>query len=281
MDPEDKVGGWFKKSRLIKMTNIKLRKLIKKIIPKPFLKYLGVGLAEIDSYAFKDTLGVSEDIKNKYGFNGDLLQIFVANQGGAVQKWHHYIPIYDRYFSKFRGRDVRFLEIGVSLGGSLQMWRKYFGHSAIIYGIDIDEDCRKFDGQAANVRIGSQADSHFLSSVIAEMGGVDIILDDGSHQMDHIRASLEFLYPQLSEGGVYMVEDLHTAFWRGFGGGINSKNNFFRFIDRLVNDMHAWYHKGARNLPLISMHCTGIHIHDSIVVLEKNKVFKPTHSKIG
>lgn len=263
------------------MINSDLKKYIKKIIPKKILKFMGIGLAEIDSYAFKEKLSVSEDIKDKYHFNGDLAEIFSANRGGAVQKWHHYIPIYDRYFSKFRGQDVRFLEIGVSLGGSLQIWRKYFGSDAIIYGIDIDEECRKFDGQAARVRIGSQTDPLFLNKVIEEMGGVDIILDDGSHQMAHIKASLMHLYPKLSLGGVYMVEDLHTSFWRGFGGGKNSKNNFFRFIDKLVNDMHVWYYQGKREMPSISMYCTGIHIHDSIVVLEKNTVYKPTHSKIS
>ena len=80
----------------------------------------------------------ASDIREKFGFDGDLLQIFTQNSGAVVNKWHHYIPIYERYFGRFRGQSVRFLEIGVSMGGSLQMWRKYLGDDAILFGIDID-----------------------------------------------------------------------------------------------------------------------------------------------
>ena len=48
------------------------------------------------------------------------------------------------------------------------MWRKYFGEDAIIYGIDIDPECAQLDGIAGQVRIGSQADTAFLESVVAE-----------------------------------------------------------------------------------------------------------------
>jgi len=257
------------------------KKIIKKIIPKYILNYFGAGLAEIESLSFDKNQSVKEDILKKYNFNGDLSDIFVQNKGGIAHKWHHYIPIYDRYFSRFRGKEVKFLEIGVSMGGSLQMWRKYLGKDAIIYGIDINLECKKYNGQSAEVRIGSQDDPGFLQSVIAEMGGVDVILDDGSHQMQHIKSSLEILFPLLNEGGIYMIEDLHTSYWRGFGGGLNSKNNFFRIIDLLIDDMHKWYHGLGINFPSISQSCSGIHIYDSITVIEKNKVFKPTHSKIG
>ena len=76
------------------------------------------------------------------------------------------------------------------------MWRKYFGESAIIFGIDIDPSCAKFNGIAGQVRIGSQIDKIFLDSVISEMGGVDIILDDGSHHMNNIAPTFKHLFPQ-------------------------------------------------------------------------------------
>ncbi|MEB3324897.1 MAG: hypothetical protein VKM17_06120 [Cyanobacteriota bacterium] len=90
--------------------------------------------------------GIKKDIYEKYGDCGGLLEIFASNTGPVVHKWHHYIPLYDRYFSSFRGRKIKFLEIGVSKGGSMQMWRKYFGEDAIIYGIDIDPACERFNG---------------------------------------------------------------------------------------------------------------------------------------
>jgi hypothetical protein len=257
-----------------------LKTHLKKLLPNFFLAHLGIHDG-IRKFSFNKNLDVKKDIQTKYGFNGDLLEIFTSNKDNVVHKWHHYIPIYDRYFSNFRMKKIRFLEIGVSKGGSLQMWRNYFGESATIYGVDIDPSCAQFNGIAGQVRIGSQCDPKFLESVIHEMGGVDIILDDGSHQMDHVLKTFKFLFPKLNDGGIYMVEDLHTAYWRNYGGGYQSKFNFFSFVSELINDMHHWYHFGGVKHPTISSFCPAIHIHDSIAVFEKEAVHEPTHSKIS
>ena len=239
----------------------------------------GIGRFGFHSHADCDVKG---DIQEKYGCNSNLLAFFASNRGVVVHKWHHYIPLYDRYFSPFRSGPVRFLEIGVSNGGSLQMWRKYFGDDAIIFGIDIDPRCERLNGLAGQVRIGSQVDNTFLESVVKEMGGLDIVLDDGSHHMKHVSATIECLFPHLSYGGIYLIEDLHTAYWEQFGGGHRSKNNFFYgFLMDLIDDMHHWYHTNNVKQAAISKDCSGIHVHDSIVVLEKNKVFPPVHSRVG
>jgi hypothetical protein len=112
------------------------------------------------------------------------------------------------------------------------------------------------------------------------MGGVDIVLDDGSHQMKHIPVTLNYLFQHLSQGGIYMIEDLHTAYWKRWGGGYRAKANFFGFVMDLVDDMHHWYHAKGIKHTAISKNCSGIHVHDSIVVLEKNKVYEPVNSKI-
>lgn len=230
---------------------------------------------------FINEADVKDDIRTKYGYNGDLLDIFADNKGNVVHKWHHYIPLYDRYFSPYRGKAIRFLEIGVSQGGSLQMWRSYFGEQAKIFGIDIDPACAQYDGQAGQVRIGSQIDVAFLESVITEMGGVDIILDDGSHHMAHVMTTLKCLFPKLNNGGIYFIEDLHTAYWLDHGGGYRSNNNFFRFLSYLSDDMHRWYSRKKPRHFDISENCSGIHIHDSVAVLDKNEVFHPVHSRVG
>jgi hypothetical protein len=122
----------------------------------------------------------------------------------------------------------------------------------------------------------------FLDSVVEEMGGVDVILDDGSHRMEHVSGTLHHLFPRLSDGGIYMIEDLHTAYWRQFGGGYRRQTNFFLGCAMdLIDDMHHWYHANALKQAAISKDCSGIHIHDSLVVLEKNRVFSPVHSRVG
>jgi hypothetical protein len=229
-------------------------------------------------FRFDEDGDVVEDIRSKYGFDGDLLDIYATNEGASVHKWHHYIPLYDRYFERFRGTPVRFLEIGVNKGGSMQMWRRYFGDKAVIYGIDVRPDCAEFDGKAGQVRIGSQADPDFLSRVVDEMGGVDVVLDDGSHKMKHIKASLRALFPRLSNGGVYMIEDLHTAYFPKYGGGYGKGGSFFNMLRRMMDDMHRWYHHKGLQFPEMGGAFSAFHIHDSMVIIEKDEIHRPVHS---
>lgn len=223
---------------------------------------------------------IAADIEAKYGPVGDLVDFFVSHTGEGVNKWHHYLPLYERYLGRWRNRPLRFLEIGVAKGGSLEMWRKYFGPDAIIYGIDVNPNCARFNGVSGQVRIGSQADRTFLDSVVDEMGGVDVVLDDGSHKMNHIQESLSALFPRLSIGGTYIVEDLHAAYWKEFGGGLTEPANFFNTVRELIDDMHVWCHdEGISHAPTAGQ-VTGIHVHDSLVVLDKNIAYRPVRSKV-
>lgn len=232
-------------------------------------------------FRFPEDGDVAADIRERYGFDGDLLDIYAENEGVKVHKWHHYLPIYDRYFSQYRDTPVKFLEIGVNNGGSLQMWRRYLGKDAVLCGIDINPDCAQYDGQSGMVRIGSQDDPTFLADVVKEMGGVDVVLDDGSHRMPHIEASLRALFPLLTTGGTYMIEDLHTAYYPRFGGGFDAPTNFFNTVRRMIDDMHMWYHNNKPpRIPEMNREISGIHVHDSIVVIDKAAAQRPTHSRV-
>ena len=213
--------------------------------------------------------------------NSPLEEWFWANDGPIVHKWLHYFSIYHRYFERFRGTPVRMLEIGVFDGGSLDMWRSYFGDDAVIFGIDIDRRCAEFDGKSAAVRIGSQDDPAFLAEVVEEMGGIDIVLDDGSHTSPHIRASLDALYPVLSEGGVYMIEDLHAAYWTEYGGGYDAPEGFMSDVKRMIDDIHHWHHSKGERIAATAGHLSGLHVYDSVVVLEKSATTMPRHCKRG
>ncbi len=232
-------------------------------------------------FRFPDDGDVAADIRDRYGFDGDLLEIYAGNEGVKVHKWHHYLPLYDRYLSARRGMAVKFLEIGVNNGGSLQMWRRYLGPDAVLCGIDINPDCAQYDGQSGMVRIGSQDDPGFLEQVVEEMGGIDVVLDDGSHRMPHVEASLRVLFPLLARGGTYMIEDLHTAYYPRFGGGFKAPGNFFNTVRRMIDDMHMWYHNDKTpQLPELAREFSGVHVHDSIVVIDKAEALRPTHSRV-
>lgn len=219
----------------------------------------------------------------RHGSGESMEQLFYSHTGRLAHKWHHYHRIYDRHLERFRGTSVKFLEIGVSHGGSLQIWSKYFGPNATIFGIDVDPRCSVVDDPPSiNVRIGSQDDVQFLRSVVAEMGGIDVVLDDGSHWVPHQRASFEALFPLISARGVYIVEDLQTNYWRGrYEGGWRRRSTFLEQMKDLVDDMHKWWHTKPQRLPDAHRFVDAVHFYNAMVVIEKEPKDKPSSIQIG
>lgn len=207
----------------------------------------------------------------------ELRKIFFQPIGLEKHKWHHYFRYYDRHLSGYRNTSVRVLELGVGGGGGLQLWRSYFGIDAVIHGVDIEPECANYATRTEKVWIGSQSDQSLLGSILQEMGGVDVVVDDGSHHMRDIRESFEFLFPRMRDGGIYIIEDLHTAYWRHYGGGKSSRGNFFRYLQGIINDMHQWYIPPITSGSDIKVICSGVHVYDSMVFLERNDVPRPVH----
>jgi hypothetical protein len=211
----------------------------------------------------------------------ELGRLFFGHEGRIMQKWDHYLDVYDVYLSRFRGKPVRFLEIGVNRGGSLQLWRKYFGPDALIYGVDVNPECAELADPPTQIRIGSQADPTFLRSVIAEMGMPDIIIDDGSHVASHQKVSFETLFPLLAPGGIYVIEDMHTAYWRGeWEGGYKRRGTAVELVKQLIDDMHGWWHRRSSRLAN-KEDLAAIHVHDSITFIEKGPREKPRHVRVA
>ena len=204
-----------------------------------------------------------------------LVQYFHTNTGLPINKWAHYLPLYERYFLPFRDRNILFLEIGTGQGGSSRMWQHYFGPSAQIVSMDIREECRQFENDQIKIRVGDQSDPVFLQGIIDEFGPPDIVLDDGSHVMQHIKATFRYLFPRMNREAVYFVEDLHTAYWPAYGGGLRQPGTFIEDMKELIDEINADnpHHQsmGAGPMPRsdISQMIRGVSFHESIVVIEK------------
>lgn len=218
-----------------------------------------------------------EDVRDRA--TSSLGDQFFQHRGRLIHKWVDYLDLYDRYFAPWRNTDLVFLEIGVSEGGSLEMWRNYFGPRATICGLDIDRACASRVDPPNLVRIGSQDDPAFLRAVIEEIGQPHIILDDGSHIGRHQRASFEMLWPTLRSGGIYAIEDLHTAYWRDWEGGYRKKGSAIELVKDLVDAQHAWWHDRGGVAPAAEI--GGIHQHESIVFIEKIAKARPAHVKVS
>jgi SAM-dependent methyltransferase len=202
-----------------------------------------------------------------------LADIFEQHTGRLIYKWSHYFPVYERYLSRFRQSPVRVLEIGVWHGGSLQMWKRYFGEYASLVGVDIDPRCRDYVEDGIEIEIGDQSDPAFWCRVIDTHGDFDIVIDDGSHVAEHQRASFLSLWPHLRDLGVYVVEDCHTAYWPDYGGGVRHPASFIEFAKEKVDELNAlWSRDPGKLMPTpLTFDLAGISFHDSMVVLEKRR----------
>ncbi len=212
----------------------------------------------------------------------DLEKYFKRNTGRLIYKWDHYFDVYERHFKRFRNKEVTILEIGVSQGGSLQMWKDYFGDKAKIFGIDIDPRCKDLEEENIKIFIGSQSDRKFLRKLKSQIPKVDILIDDGGHMMRQQVISYEELFDHVQEEGVYLCEDVHTSYWLKFGGGHRRRGTFIEYTKHFIDYIHA-FHSQQKSLQLSSFTTSvnSLHYYDSIVVIEKRKREKPFAEKTG
>ena len=212
----------------------------------------------------------------------DLELYFRNNNKRLIDKWTHYFDIYDRYFSRYRNKDIVVLEIGVFQGGSLQMWKNYFGKQAKIYGIDIDPRCKSFEEENIQIFIGSQSDRKFLREVKAQIPPIDILIDDGGHTMQQQIVTYEELFSHVKENGVYLCEDLHTSYWLKFGGGHKRRGTFIEYSKNFIDYLNA-YHSYQKSLQIndFTKSVDSIHYYDSIIVIEKGEKVAPHTEQTG
>ena len=138
-----------------------------------------------------------------------------------------------KLFSQYRGKEITFVEIGVLSGGSLQMWKKFFGEKARIIGIDLNPDAKKFEELGFEIFIGSQSDEVFWKNFFSKVGGVDIILDDGGHTNFQQIMTTCICAPLIRDNGILVVEDVFHSYGVSYGskGFYNpSKYSFINFV---------------------------------------------------
>jgi len=206
---------------------------------------------------------------------------YLTHQGRTIDKWTHYFTAYETHFARYVNRPVTFLEIGCGVGGSLQLWKRYLGPHAQIVGIDIRENSTDYEEDQIAVRIGDQKDTKFLSEVIQEFGTPDVILDDGSHVMADVIASFRYLYPRTSPSGIYVVEDLHTAYWSEFGGGLNAEGSFLTLCKSLIDELNAFHTRDQVPVTDFTKSTLSMHFYDCMVVFERGRHLKTSSLKTG
>lgn len=159
---------------------------------------------------------------------------------------HTYCEYYQKHFAEFRMDSFNLLEIGVGGdessihgGNSLRMWKAYFPKAKIV-GIDIHDKSGQ-EEKRISIFQGDQADQSFLKNVADRSRSFRIIIDDGSHRGKDILASFQALFPYLEEGGIYVVEDLETAY-KGISqehrDGLDSPFNAVNYFKSLIHGLN-------------------------------------------
>ena len=206
-------------------------------------------------------------------------------KGPTCSKYLDNLLAYEKELAYYKTLNtLNILEIGVSGGGSLWMWKKYFPN-AFIHGIDNNSrpssgDCKQWGDVNQNVfiHIGSQDDTNFLSNINEKHGPFDIIIDDGSHIMGHQQTSLFYLWPLLKNKGVYVIEDLHTSYYPSHNGKVvgdlqntSSDNSTLSLLQKMPDKLHKHYlpnHSDKDNIFYDTLY--SVSFYDSICFLSKN-----------
>lgn len=145
--------------------------------------------------------------------------------------WHKYLGFYEEILPKTA---QNILEIGVFKGESIKYWRSKY-HNANIYGIDIiaplpiwprDDKINYFQLDQSNI----SAYQKVLEKIAKK---IDIIIEDGSHDPLHQKISLMESIDSLKDGGIYILEDIHTShknhpYYKLRLNKFNSKRPFYK-----------------------------------------------------
>lgn len=175
-----------------------------------------------------------------------LAKLFGTDKEGE----HFYTQHYQHHFHSIRKKRLNILEIGIGGyenprggGESLRMWKVYFPNSHI-FGIDIHDKAFHDESRIKTFK-GSQVDAQFLSDVVMKIGGVDLVIDDGSHVNEHVIETFKILFPLLHPSGIYAIEDLQTSYWdkvidHEWGGSpdLSAPHTSMNFLKSLVDGLN-------------------------------------------
>jgi len=205
----------------------------------------------------------------------DQLAIKYGTDKGTTD--HSYTSRYEMYLEQYRDVEFNLLEIGVYNGSSIKMWKEYFPKANIV-ALDIDPKCKQYEEDRINIHIGDQTDIKFLQDVVKQYGHFEIILDDGGHSWKQQIISFETLFPLLTPGGLYFIEDLHTSYipksvWDDYSiTGVNYFKNLVDDVNLNGKSFRGYKEINGQPLNYFEKNVDYIHFYKSISVIGKKEI---------
>lgn len=180
------------------------------------------------------------------------LFINIGNKTNTDKITHHG---YDRFYPDYIRRDIKkILEIGVEEYNSINLWLNYCPN-VFVYGFDIKTE---LNNERVKVIKGDQSNENDLNNLINNIeNDIDVILDDGSHYpTDQILTFIK-LFPLVINGGIYIIEDIETSYWKynkplynnKLNEGIESKTNLINVFSKVLHLINREFiHKDDLNI---------------------------------
>jgi hypothetical protein len=183
--------------------------------------------------------------KEEYLLLDKLALAFDPNkESGKSTNGHNYTEVYSYYFGPIRDKPLKILEIGILTGAGAQLWENYFPNAELHY-IDLNFEQVKYPLKKSHFHIADQGNPAQLQHVMQTIENqFDIIIDDGGHTMHQQIVSFKILFPFLKNGGLYIIEDLHTSYWKDYGGGGTRSRPYagpgttVQFLKDLIDDVN-------------------------------------------
>lgn len=132
---------------------------------------------------------------------------------------HSYLGLYEKLLRSRKETATNVLEIGIAHGGgSIKLWHDYF-QNATVYGLDvipiheISNDLKTME----RVRLYPSTNAYDPGIIAHEFAGrgilFDMVLDDGPHTLDSMRAFITHYSQLLANDGILILEDIQSWDW--------------------------------------------------------------------
>lgn len=140
---------------------------------------------------------------------------YQTDKGDKLPNGNGYAEFYQKWFEEIKDTCQNILEIGVEGGSSLKTNYEFFKNANII-GLDINNK-EEFQNERIKTFVLDQGNSQDLNSFYGYCDSnnlsFDIILDDGSHDVEHQQKTFGKFFKLLKPKGLYIIEDLCTSYF--------------------------------------------------------------------
>jgi hypothetical protein len=108
-------------------------------------------------------------------------------------------------------------------------------------GIDVNPLCGelKFADSRISVAVTDGHQSSLLKAATDLGQPLSIIVDDASHVSRDIIENFISLWPLLTPGGKFIIEDLSTSYWHTYDGGLAKRNAAMEFLKKLTDVINS------------------------------------------